>query len=535
MEFDANDFPYASRRAPVFARNGVAAAGNPMAASVGLQVLLEGGNAIDAAVAMSFAQPLFEPSGNGLGSDAFALIYFEGKLYGLNGSGPSPRALTLELLKARGMTEVPTYGPLSVDVPGAVDAWVQMQERFGTKTLEELTAPAVRYAREGFAVSPNIARLWEDAARKFSAMQPRETYAPFFELFCPNGRAPKAGETFASEAMARTIEAIARTAGRDFYEGEAAEKTAAFFRKVGGVLALEDLAAYRAEWVEPISVNYRGYDVWEIPPNGHGISVLMALNMLKGMALSGRDEASTLHRQIEAMKLAMTDAARHVTEPSAMRVKVAELLSESYAKRRAALIGEKALLPEPGDPSGPDTVYFCTADRHGNMVSIIQSNYHGFGSGVVVPQTGISMNNRAKNFVTDPGHVNVLAGGKRPYHTIIPGFITKDGEPVGPFGIMGGFMQPQAHVQVVQNMIDFHLNPQQALDAPRFQWVGGRKVQLEQEFDNVTIRRLQKMGHEVEVIADTVLMGRGQVILRMDGGTYCAGTEKRTDGQVMAF
>ncbi|HAW45543.1 MAG TPA: gamma-glutamyltransferase [Sutterella sp.] len=535
MNFDANDFPYTSRRAVTYAKNGVAAAGNPTAASVGLQVLLEGGNAIDAAIAMSFVQPLVEPSGNGLGSDAFALIWYEGKLYGINGSGPSPEALTLSLLKDRGLDAIPTYGPLSVDVPGAVGAWIEIQKRFGKMALEDVTRPAISYAREGFPVSPNVARLWEDAARKFAAMTPSETYRPWFDLFCPEGRPLRPGEIYRSEAMADTIEAIAETEGKSFYEGETAKAIEAFMGSVGGVLTRDDLASYRPEWVEPISVNYKGYDVWEIPPNGHGISVLMALQILKRFEMAGHDDAKTLHRQIEAMKLAMTDAARHVTEPSAMRARVADMLSESYAAKRASLIGETAIDPVPGDPTGPSTVYFCTADRFGNMVSMIQSNYHGFGSGIVVPDTGVSLNNRAANFVTDPEHVNVLAGGKRPYHTIIPGFLTKDGHPVGPFGIMGGFMQPQAHVQVVQNMIDFHMSPQQALDAPRWQWVGGKKVQMEQDFDNAVIRRLQKMGHTIEVIADTVLMGRGQVIVRQSDGTYCAGTEKRTDGQIMCY
>lgn len=533
--FDPLDHPHASRRQVVYARRGMACAGNPTAASVGLQTLLKGGNAVDAAVAMAAVMPLVEPTGNGLGSDAFVLIWKDGRLYGINGSGPSPLGATLDAYRARGFTEVPAYGVLSADVPGCVAAWAEVAKRFGRMDFKDVLAPAVDYARRGFAVSPTVSLLWARAEKLYSKFRADPQFEPWFEHFAPAGRAPKAGEVFSSADMARTLELIAATEGRAFYKGVLAERTAEFFEAKKGLLTYEDLASYVPEWVEPISVNYRGYDVWEMPPNGHGITVLMALKLLSGMPLGERLKAETMHQQIEAMKLAMADTAEHVTDPAAMRVSVDELLSDDYAARRRALIGPEALLPQAGDPRGSSTVYFCTADEEGTMVSFIQSNYRGFGSGIVIPGTGISINDRANNFRFDEAHANCLAGGKRPYHTIIPGFLTKDGAAVGPFGIMGGFMQPQAHVQVVENLIDWHLNPQQALDAPRWQWTGGRRVEVEADMPANEVLKLARMGHEVTVKADLTQMGRGQMILRAEDGTLAGATEKRTDGQVMCF
>lgn len=296
-----------------------------------------------------------------------------------------------------------------------------------------------------------------------------------------------------------------------------------------------DLEAYKPEWVEPLSVNYRGYDIWELPPNGHGITVLMALNILKGYEFGERDTVETMHRQIEAMKLSFVDTKEYVAEPSYMQVTAEQLLSERYAADRRALINDQALQPTVGDPRYSSTVYFCTADAEGNMVSMIQSNYRGFGSGIVVPGTAISFNDRAENFSFNEAHPNALAGGKRPYHTIIPAFMTKDDQAVAAFGIMGGFMQPQAHVQVAMNMIDFDLNPQQALDAPRWQWIGGKTVEVEQDTPNHIIRQLQRMGHNIVVQPDPYHMGRGQIIMRDEDGVLCGATEKRTDGQIASF
>ena len=346
----------------------------------------------------------------------------------------------------------------------------------------------------------------------------------------------KPGEVFKSHDMAETLRELCRTKGESFYRGELAKKMDAFMKEHKGFLRYEDLAKYQPEWVEPLKTNYRGYDVWEIPPNSHGITVLMALNILKGFEFGERDTVDTMHKQIEAMKLAFIDTMEYVAEPSHMIVTNEELLSERYADDRRKLIKmDSALMPEVGDPRYSSTVYFATADAEGNMVSMIQSNFRGFGSGIVIPGTGISLNDRAQNFRFDPDHPNAFEGGKRPYHTIIPAFISQGDKPISALGIMGGWMQPQAHLQVIMNMIDFGLNPQQALDAPRWQWIGGKKVEVEQDTPNHIIRKLQRMGHDIVVQPDPYHMGRGQVILRDEDGVLCAGTEKRTDGHIAAF
>lgn len=536
LKFDAQDYPYASRRNVTYAAGGMCCSGNPTVASVGLQTLLKGGNAVDAAVAMASSIPLIEPTGNGIGADAFALVWYKGKLYGINGSGPAPKALSIDALKARGHEKIPSFGVEPVDVPGAPAVWAALEKRFGKLGLAEAVKPAVHYATAGYAVSPNVSRLWQDA---YDTYVPLAKDKPEFEgwakVFAPNGHALRPGEIFRAPVIGETLAEIGRTDAESFYRGDLAEKIGAFFKKHNGFLTADDLATYQPEWVEPISVNYRGYDVWEIPPNGHGITVLMALKILEGFAMNGREDLETVHRQIEAMKLAMSDTAEYVCEPKFMKVTVDQLLSDRYAADRRALIGDTALMPKAGDPRYSSTIYFCTADGEGNMVSYIQSNYRGFGSGIVMPDTGISFNDRAENFRFDPNHPNALAGGKRPYHTIIPGFITKGSEAVGPFGIMGGFMQPQAHVQVVQNLIDYHLNPQQALDAPRWQWIGGKKVEVEQDTPNSLVRLLQRRGHDVIVQPDPFHMGRGQMIIRTEDGSLCGGTEKRTDGQIMCY
>lgn len=537
IDFDPLHYPYASTRNVVYAKNGMCCAGNPSAASAGLQTLLKGGNAIDAAVAMAFAQPVVEPSGNGLGCDCFAIIWYKGKMYGINGSGPAPKAASIDAIKARGYESIPQFGVEPIDVPGCVAAWCAMHEKFGALDLEAVAAPAVDFAENGYAVSPNIGRLWDDAFLQYSKLAAtRPEFEGWMKTFAPNGRALLPGEVFTSPAMARTIRSIAKTHGRSYYEGEIAEKIDAFMKKHNGFLSGEDLAAYKPEWVQPISMNYHGVDVWELPPNGHGITVLMALQILKDMELGGRDDPETIHKQLEALKLAFTDTKEYVADPRFMKVTPEQLLSERYAADRRALIGDRALDPQIGDPRYSSTVYFCAADKDGNMVSMIQSNFYGFGSGIVEPETGVSFNDRGFNFRFDPSHANALAGNKRPYHTIIPGFLTQNGEALGPFGIMGGYMQPQAHVQFVMNLVDWHLNPQQALDAPRWQWIGGKNVQIEQDMPNHVIRQLERRGHQITVMSDLVHMGRGQAILRdQETGVLVGGTEKRTDGQIMSY
>lgn len=534
LKFDSVHYPYASRRNAVYANKGMVATSQPLAAQAGLQVLQAGGNAIDAAIATATALTVVEPSANGIGGDAFALIWHQGKLHGLNASGPAPRGMTIDKLKARGLDTVPNYGPLSVTVPGTPASWAAMAHRFGRMPLTSSMARAIELAREGFPVSPSIAYAWQQATKLFREQFKEDHFKSWFDTFAPQ-RAPVAGEIWRSANHAQTLQSIADTQAESFYRGPLAEKIAAFIQASGGYMSTEDLAAFKVDWCDPISVNYRGYDVWEIPPNGHGLVALMALNILKGFDFSERDTLLTHHRQIEAIKLAYTDGLAYIADPTHMKVSVAGLLSQAYADERRALIGAQALQPLPGVPPQGGTVYLCTADSEGNMVSLIQSNYKGFGSGMVVPGTGIALHNRANNFSMDPDHPNCLAPGKRPYHTIIPGFLTKDGQAVGPFGVMGGFMQPQGHVQMVMNTIDFGLNPQASLDAPRWEWESGKRVSIERSTPEHLYHGLAAMGHEVSWSNNRIGFGRGQIIWRNSAGVLCGGTEPRTDGAIAAW
>lgn len=538
LDTDYLNYPYASQRMATFGKNGMVATSQPLAAQAGLDILKKGGNAVDAAIATAACLTVVEPTSNGIGGDAFALVWIKGELHGLNASGPAPSGISIEAVKELGHTAMPKHGFIPVTVPGAPSAWAELSKRFGKLPLTEVLAPAIKYAREGYPVSPTLGKFWKLAYNRFKEAFTGAEYASWFETFAPEGRAPEIGEVWSSEGHAQTLSSIAETNAESFYRGEIAEKIDAFSRKHGGFIRKEDLAAYRAEWVTPISVNYRGYDVWEIPPNGQGIVALMALNLMKGFEVSAnRENVEDLHRQIESMKLAFTDAKAYVTDPSEMKATSAKgLLSEDYAAERRGLIGNEALLPEPGNPPKGGTVYLATADGEGNMVSFIQSNYMGFGSGIVVPGTGVALQNRGADFSLDPTHENALKPGKKTYHTIIPGFLTKDGEAVGPFGVMGGYMQPQGHMQVVMNMVDYQLNPQAALDAPRWQWTEGKKVMVESHFPNHLAQALARKGHEIQVALDGGGFGRGQIIVRNpETGILAGGTESRTDGAVVAF
>lgn len=539
-EFDPRNYPYPSRRNAVYARKAMACTSIPQGAQIGLDVMKAGGSAVDAAVAMAAAMPLLEPTSNGLGSDCFALVWMEKekKLYGLNASGAAPAALSAERVRALGFSEMPKAGWIPTLVPGAPAGWAELSRRFGTKPLPELFAPAIRSAREGVPVAVNLEPMWaEDSQRIGRAMAENPApHAYWWEKFTKNGETYRAGDIFRWEEYAQTLEELAATNCESYYRGPLMEKMVAFSRETGGYFSEEDFRSYRPMWVEPISVDYKGYTVCEIPPNGHGITVLMALNILKGLDLSPeRERADTYHKIIESIKLAFADTKTYVADPRYMKTRVEDLLSQDYAARRRALIGERALLPQAGDPSCGGTIYLCTADPEGNMVSFIQSNYTTFGAGVAIPGTGISLQNRGANFSLDEDSDNCLAGGKRSYHTIIPGFLMKDGEAVGPFGVMGAFMQPQGHVLVAVNTIDYHLNPQAALDAPRFQWTGGRHVQLEREAPAHIAQELARRGHEVEIVNSNLHMGRGQIIWRTDNGLYIGGTEPRCDGAIAAW
>ncbi|OXM13813.1 gamma-glutamyltransferase family protein [Paenibacillus herberti] len=539
MSFDALYHPYPSYRMPSYARSGMVATSQPLAAQAGLDILRRGGNAIDAAVATAAALTVVEPCSNGIGGDAFALVWTGGQLYGLSSNGPAPSSVSVQALQERGHESMPRLGAIPVTVPGAPAAWAELSSRFGKLELDELLEPAANYAERGYPVSPTAALNWERAYNHYTSQLRSTEIEAWVTTFAPSGRAPRAGELWSSPDHARTLRSIGRSGGKSFYQGELAERIATCMRELGGYLSAADMAMFEPEWVEPIHTRYRDYEVWEIPPSGQGLVALQALTILDGFEFR-RDEllnAETAHRQIEAMKLAFSDGLRYITDPRRMNVSVEELLSAAYTEQRRALIGEKARLPEPGQPGGSGTVYLATADGEGNMVSFIQSNYMGFGSGIVVPGTGIALQNRGADFSLDPQHANVLEPGKKTYHTIIPGFLTRGGgQPVGPFGVMGGYMQPQGHVQAVMNLVDFALHPQAALDAPRWQWHRDLSVSVEPHFPLATAQALERMGHRITRENSSGSFGRGQIILRDPAtGVLCGGTDFRTDGIVAGW
>lgn len=537
FEFDPLIYHYPSRRNVIYGKKGMVVTGNPLAANAGLEILKKGGNAIDAAIATAAALTVVEPTANGIGGDAFAIVWANGKLHGLNASGPSPRKISINVLKERGLNEVPTTGVVPVNVPGAPAAWAELWKKFGSSLkFKELLEPAISYAKEGFIIQPGVGSVWGSAYRKYSeALKKDKSIQGWFDTFAPEGRCLKAGDLLRLEDHGNTLEEIGDTLSESFYRGDLAEKIANFFKVHDGFLELSDLEEYHPEWVEPISTSYKGYDIYEIPPNGHGITVLMALNILKELELGDMNSFHSTHYQIEALKLAFTDVKKYVADPRIMEITIEELLSMDYAKNRAKLIKDMAIVPEAGKPSQSGTVYLATADQYGNMVSYIQSNYMGFGSGIVIPGTGIAMHNRGCNFSLDPESANCLEGGKKSYHTIIPGFLMKDGKPVGPFGVMGGFMQPQGHLQVLINTIEYRLNPQDALDRPRWQWIGDKTIEIEQSFDNNLALQLKRAGHDIVVKADSTDFGRGEIIWRDDNGILCGACEPRTDGYVAVW
>lgn len=538
--FDPTFQRYPSQRYPIYARGGMVNCSSPQAAAAGLEVLRRGGNAMDAAVAAAAALTVVEPTANGIGSDAFALVWSakDQKLFGLNSSGPAPKEISIQrVLEDYKVTDgkMPTYGWAPVTVSGAPKAWAELSTRFGRLPLSEALAPAVRYAREGYPCSPNLALMWKRAYQKYKATCTTKVFDEWYKTFTPDGRAYEAGDLIRLPNHADTLEAIGATNADAFYTGELARRIDADSRKFGGYLRYEDLAAYQARWVEPISVDYRGYQVCEIPPNGQGIVALMALNILKEFSFSEKDCVETYHRQLEAIKMAFADAFHYVTDPDHMELDYHRLLAPAYGAQRAAEMGDTARVYSHAIPPKSGTVYLCCADGEGNMVSFIQSNYMGFGSGVVVSGTGISLQNRGCDFSLNPDDTNCLKGGKRSYHTIIPGFLMKDGQPVGPFGVMGGYMQPQGHLQVVMNYVDFHLDPQQALDAPRWQWMRDNSVTVETRFNMELARQLQQRGHDIRADLSTPSFGRGQMIVRLDNGTLVGGTESRTDSNIACF
>lgn len=520
-------FPYPSQRMPVLARNAVATS-QPLAAQAGLRMLLRGGNAVDAAVAAAAALTVVEPVMNGIGGDAFALVCDGKTLHGLNASGRAPSAWNRE--RFAGRDAMPRIGWDAVTVPGAVSAWAALSERFGRLAFADLLAPAVEYAANGFLVSPIVGRLW---ARQAPLLKDVPGFA---EAFLPNGRPPAPGERFALPDQARTLTRIAETRGDAFYRGELAEKMVAHAQQHGAALTLADLAQHRSDWVAPIGHAYHDLTLHELPPNGQGLAALIALGILEYCHLDDHepDSAESLHLQIEAMKLALADVYEHVADPASMRLDVAAFLDSGYLKERAKRINMKqAQYPRHGLPGSEGTVYLAAADADGMMISYIQSNYMGFGSGVVVPGTGISLQNRGFGFTLRPDHPNVVAGGKRPFHTIVPAFVTRAGLPVMGFGVMGGNMQPQGHVQLMVRLADYGQNPQAASDAPRWRLDESSGVMVEPGFAPEVLGELRRRGHRL-VEKDFLNFGAAQLVHKLEHG-YAAASDHRRDGQAVGF
>ncbi len=522
------DLPYAWPRKPLLAAN-VVATSQPLASQAGLRMLLAGGNAVDAILATAITLTLVEPVSNGIGSDAYAIVWDGNRLHGLNASGRSPSGWTPEFF-AGGKT-MPTRGWNSVSVPGCVSAWRELSARFGKLPFEKLFEPAIGYGRDGFLVSPTIAGQWAAQVAELKS-QPG-----FAAAFLPGGRAPAPGERFRFPEHAATLEKIAATGGDAFYRGELAEKLAAHARANGGVMQVSDLAAHRPDWVDTLTMDYRGYTLHELPPNGQGIVALIALGILESFDVASYpvDSADSVHLQIEALKLAFADAFAYVADIDHMPFAPARLLDRAYLKARAKLIDMKKAQPfAAGTPPRGGTVYLTAADASGMMVSMIQSNYMGFGSGVVVPGTGISLQNRGATFVLTEGHPNRVGPGKRPYQTIIPGFVTRDGRPVMSFVVMGGTMQPQGHTQVMVRIADYGQNPQAASDGPRFRWVQGLDVSVEGGFSSSTLEELKHRGHRIVTVDDYNQFGSAQMAWKLDGG-YLAASDPRRDGQAAGF
>ncbi|QKF49192.1 gamma-glutamyltransferase family protein [Pseudomonas graminis] len=530
--FDDLDYsqPYASARSPVMGNNMVACS-QPLAAQAGLDMLRQGGNAVDAAIAAAMVLTVVEPTGCGIGSDAFAIVWDGKTLQGLNASGRSPQAWTAEHFA--GQQEMPQRGWASVTVPGAVSAWVALSERYGKLPFATLAAPAIGYARNGYQVTPIIAELWRRGAGLLKD-QPG-----FAECFLQSGKAPKAGEKVMLKDHAKTLELIADTKGEAFYRGELAQAMISHANANGSVMSLEDLANHQVDWIDTLSVPYAGAVVHELPPNGQGIATLAGLGILEALGVGEQpvNSVETVHPVLEAMKLALADLNQHVTDNDHMRVAAEHMLDPAYLRDRAALVGEQAQDPLHGAPKAGGTVYLSAADESGMMVSFIQSNYMGFGSGVVVPGTGISLQNRGAGFTLDPDHVNTVAPGKRPFHTIIPGFVMNaDGTPLMSFGLMGGPMQAQGHLQMMLRILRYKQNPQAAADAPRWRIESGLKVAVERSFDPQVIEALRAKGHDVEVEdpSGVFAFGGAQIIQRTAHG-YVGGTDPRKDGLVAAY
>jgi gamma-glutamyltranspeptidase/glutathione hydrolase len=533
-------------RSEVIATSGMVASSQPLATQIGIDVLKKGGSAVDAAIAVNATLGLMEPTGSGIGGDLFAIVWDAKtkKLYGLNASGPAPAALTLEHFEKQGLDRVPVDGPLPWTVPGCVDGWTTLHGRFGKLPLKKILAPAIGYAEDGFPLSELIAHYWKKSVTRFSS------FPNFQKLYAPGGTSPVKGDLFRNPELAATYRLIAKKGRSGFYKGKVAKTIVEYSKKNSGFFSLEDLSSYHAEWVEPLSVRYRGYDVWELPPNGQGIAVLQMLQMLENVdvASMGHNWSRYLHTLIEVKKIVYEDRARYYADPAFAEVPVSGLLSPAYAKKRLDLLDPdkaRAIIPSGSPPQDGDTVYLTVVDKAGNAVSLIQSNYYGFGSGMVPPGLGFCLQDRGALFSLDEKHMNVLEPGKRPFHTIIPGFVTKDGKPVFSFGVMGGAMQPQGHLQVLLNIIDFGMNVQEAGDAPRFRHVGssqpdgdtmndGGTVYLESGFSKKTKKKLAARGHKLDKKKGGYGGYQG-IWIDHDRGILLGASESRKDGCAMGY
>ena len=530
-------------RSEVIGQNGMVATSHPLATQIGLDILKQGGTAIDAAIAANIALGLMEPTGNGIGGDLFAIVWDAKtkKLHGLNASGPAPKNLSIEYFIENGLNKIPPYGPLPVTVPGAVDGWVKLHEKFGKLKFKSLFEPTIEYAKKGFPVTELIAYYLDRSKERF------EDYPNFKEVWMKDGKMPAKGEIFKNPQLAETLEIIAEKGRDGFYEGHIANTMADFIQSQGGFLTYEDISSFHSEWTPPVSSNYRGYDVWELPPNGQGIAALQILNILENYDIQkmGLFSSEYIHLFTEAKKLAFADRAKYYADPNFSKIPVKQLISKSYAKDRLKLINpEKASKSDQaGVLESGDTIYLTVADQYGNMISLIQSNYRGMGSGMVPPGLGFMLQDRGELFSLNKNHKNALEGGKRPFHTIIPAFVTKDGKPFMSFGVMGGATQPQAHAQIIINMIDFGLNLQEAGDAPRIVHSGssqptdeimvdGGTLSLESGFGKEIEDELSSLGHKIKY--QKGIFGGYQAIMLKDG-VYYGASETRKDGQAAGY
>ena len=530
-------------RSEVIGQNGMVATSHPLATQIGLDILKQGGTAVDAAIAANIALGLMEPTGNGIGGDLFAIIWDakSNKLHGLNASGPAPMNLSIDYFEQQGLKKIPAYGPLPVTVPGAVDGWVKLHEKFGKLKFKSLFEPTIEYAEKGFPITETIAYYLDKSQKRF------EKYPNFSEVWIKNGRMPQKGEIFKNPQLANTLRIIAEKGREGFYEGEIAQTMANFVQAQGGFLTYDDLARFHSEWTQPVSSNYRGYDVWELPPNGQGIAALQLLNILENYDLKkmGLFSSEYIHLFTEAKKIVFADRAKYYADPNFSNIPVNELISKSYAKERAKLINfdKASKANDAGILKSGDTIYLTVADKFGNMVSLIQSNYRGMGSGMMPTGLGFMLQDRGELFSLDKNHKNALEGGKRPFHTIIPAFVTKDGKPFISFGVMGGATQPQAHAQIIINMIDFGLNLQEAGDAPRIVHSGssqptgelmtdGGSLSIESGFGKQIEQELSNKGHTIKY--QKGVFGGYQAIMFKDG-VYYGASETRKDGQAAGY